>query len=123
MQSNLGIASISLSKHVHDLDLLLRSGFLDHSNAIVLSQTGPGSEKQDLVFFIKDLFTRLQIKTSVISSKSDKLLDQTSITHLFLITKYLGLLATSLTVFALICRSFPSPTPDKLIDQLVMRAI
>ncbi|KAK3230294.1 hypothetical protein Dsin_002175 [Dipteronia sinensis] len=71
MQSNLGIASISLiSKNVHDLDLLLRSGFLDQSNAIVLSQTGPGSEKQDLVFFVKVLFTRLQIKTWVISSKS-----------------------------------------------------
>lgn len=61
MQSDLDIASNSLSNHLHDLDLLLRSGVLHQSNAIVLSQPGPGSDKQDLLLFIKDLFTRLQI--------------------------------------------------------------
>ncbi|KAK3184432.1 hypothetical protein Dsin_031718 [Dipteronia sinensis] len=61
MQSDLDIASTSLSKHLHDLDLLLRSGVLHQSNAIVLSQPGPGSVKQDMVLFVKDLFTRLQI--------------------------------------------------------------
>ncbi|KAK8674254.1 hypothetical protein V6N13_112548 [Hibiscus sabdariffa] len=61
MQSDLDMASSSLSNHLHDLDLLLRSGVLHQSNALVLSQPGPGSEKDDLVFFIRDLFTRLQI--------------------------------------------------------------
>ncbi|KAF9613088.1 hypothetical protein IFM89_005536, partial [Coptis chinensis] len=33
----------------------------------------------------------------VITQKKNKLLDQMSVTHIFLITKYLGLLATSMT--------------------------
>ncbi|XVE72455.1 hypothetical protein DITRI_Ditri11bG0040500 [Diplodiscus trichospermus] len=61
MQSDLDMASSSISNHLHDLDLLLRSGILHQSNAIVLSHPGPGSDKDDLVFFIRDLFTRLQI--------------------------------------------------------------
>ncbi|XWS30996.1 hypothetical protein CRYUN_Cryun23aG0039600 [Craigia yunnanensis] len=61
MQSDLDMASSSLSNHLHDLDLLLRSGVLHQSNAIVLSHPGPGSDKDDLGFFIRDLFTRIQI--------------------------------------------------------------
>ncbi|KAE8703915.1 EMB1381 protein [Hibiscus syriacus] len=61
MQSDLDMASSSLSSKLHDLDLLLRSGVLNQSNAIVLSQPRPGSDKDDLVLFIRDLFTRLQI--------------------------------------------------------------
>ena len=34
---------------------------LHQSNAIILSHPGPGSGKEDLVFFIHDLFTRLQV--------------------------------------------------------------
>ncbi|CAN1332076.1 hypothetical protein LINPERPRIM_LOCUS35583 [Linum perenne] len=61
-QSDLDIASSSLSNHLNDLDLLLRSRVLHQSNAIVLLfQPGLGSEKDELVFFIRDLFTRLQI--------------------------------------------------------------
>ncbi|KAF8016729.1 hypothetical protein BT93_H2068 [Corymbia citriodora subsp. variegata] len=61
MQSDLDMASTSLSNHLDDLDLLLRSGVLHQSNAIVLSQPGPGSGKDDVLLFVKDLFTRLQI--------------------------------------------------------------
>ncbi|CAK9169211.1 unnamed protein product [Ilex paraguariensis] len=61
MQSDLDMATGWLSKQIQDLDLLLRSGVLRQSNAIVLSQPGPGSAKEDLGFYIKDLFTRLQI--------------------------------------------------------------
>ncbi|TYJ27771.1 hypothetical protein E1A91_A07G211700v1 [Gossypium mustelinum] len=61
MQSDLDIASSSLSTHLHDLDLLLRSGVLHQSNAIVLSHSGTGSYIDDLGFFIRDVFTRLQI--------------------------------------------------------------
>uniref|UniRef100_A0A2P2P2N7 Uncharacterized protein MANES_12G069600 n=1 Tax=Rhizophora mucronata TaxID=61149 RepID=A0A2P2P2N7_RHIMU len=55
------MASAALSNHLHHLDLLLRSGVLHQSNALVLSQPGPGSDKEELIFFIRDLFTRLQI--------------------------------------------------------------
>ncbi|KDP30808.1 hypothetical protein JCGZ_13751 [Jatropha curcas] len=60
-QSDLDIASSSLSNHLHDLDLLLKSGVLHQSNAIVLSHPGPSSGKEELAFFVRDLFTRLQI--------------------------------------------------------------
>ncbi|KAI3995013.1 hypothetical protein MKX01_009562 [Papaver californicum] len=62
MQSDIDMSSASLSGHLHDIDLLLKSGVLNRqSNAIVLSQPGPGSAKEELGFFIRDLFTRLQI--------------------------------------------------------------
>lgn len=37
------------------------------------------------------------IEIGVLKCVQDKLLDQTSVTHLFPITKYLGLLATGIT--------------------------
>ncbi|KAK6918816.1 hypothetical protein RJ641_017238 [Dillenia turbinata] len=61
MQSDLDIVAATLSKQLNDLELLLKSGVLRQSNAIVLSQPGPGSAKEDLGFYIRDLFTRLQI--------------------------------------------------------------
>ncbi|KAJ4950119.1 hypothetical protein NE237_026951 [Protea cynaroides] len=56
------IASASLSSNLHDLDLLLKSGVLRQSNAIVLSQPGPHSDKEELGFLIGDLFARFQIE-------------------------------------------------------------
>ncbi|CAA3011503.1 importin subunit alpha [Olea europaea subsp. europaea] len=61
MQSDLDMASGWLSKQNSDLDLLLRSGVLHQSNAIVLSHPSANGPKEDLCFFVKDLFTRLQI--------------------------------------------------------------
>ncbi|XP_076924836.1 uncharacterized protein LOC143587419 [Bidens hawaiensis] len=61
MQSDLDMATGWLSNQLNDLDLLLRSGVLRQSNAIVLSQPAPGSAKEDLSLFIRDVFTRLQI--------------------------------------------------------------
>ncbi|KAI3708122.1 hypothetical protein L2E82_37194 [Cichorium intybus] len=61
MQSDLDMAAGWLSKQLDDLDVLLRSGVLCHSTAIVLSQPAPGSSTEDLGFFVRDLFTRLQI--------------------------------------------------------------
>ncbi|XP_047949398.1 uncharacterized protein LOC125195265 [Salvia hispanica] len=58
MQSDLDMASAWLSRHTNDLDLLLRSGVLHQSTAIVLSRPDPN---HDLAFFVTDLFTRLQI--------------------------------------------------------------
>ncbi|GAA0154746.1 hypothetical protein LIER_12640 [Lithospermum erythrorhizon] len=63
MQSDLDMASGWLSKHNHDLDLLLRSGVLRHSNAIVLSQPSPHASKEVQALFVRDIFTRLQIGT------------------------------------------------------------
>ncbi|XP_073296802.1 protein CELLULOSE SYNTHASE INTERACTIVE 3-like [Primulina huaijiensis] len=61
MQSDLDMAAGWLSKQINDLDLLLRSGVLHQSTAIVLSRPNAGSSKEELTFFIKDLFTRIQI--------------------------------------------------------------
>ncbi|KAL7128744.1 hypothetical protein ABFS83_13G014800 [Erythranthe nasuta] len=61
MQSDLDMAAGWLSKQSNDLELLLRSGVLHQSTAIVLSRPNPTSSKEELAFFVKDLFTRLQI--------------------------------------------------------------
>ncbi|KAL3509917.1 hypothetical protein ACH5RR_029318 [Cinchona calisaya] len=61
MQSDLDMCTGWMSKQIHDLDLLLRSGVLRQSTAIVLSHPSVNSSKEDLSLFIKDLFTRLQI--------------------------------------------------------------
>ncbi|KAL3615282.1 hypothetical protein CASFOL_040943 [Castilleja foliolosa] len=61
MQSDLDMAAGWLSKQIKDLDLLVRSGVLHQSTAIVLSRPDATSSRAEIVFFVKDLFTRLQI--------------------------------------------------------------
>ncbi|KAI3465610.1 hypothetical protein Pfo_022273 [Paulownia fortunei] len=61
MQSDLDMAAGWLSNQINDLELLLRSGVLHQSTAIVLSRPEASSSKEEVAFFIKDLFTRLQI--------------------------------------------------------------
>ncbi|KAL6554146.1 hypothetical protein OROMI_019819 [Orobanche minor] len=61
MQSDLDMAAGWMSKLINDLELLLHSGVLHHTSAIVLSRPSPSSSKDELAFFVKDLFTRLQI--------------------------------------------------------------
>lgn len=61
MQSDLDMAATWLSKQSNDLELLLRSGVLRQSTAIVLSCPNSSSSKEEFTFFIKDLFARLQI--------------------------------------------------------------
>ncbi|KAK6141186.1 hypothetical protein DH2020_025069 [Rehmannia glutinosa] len=61
MQSDLDMAAGWLSKQINDLELLLRSGVLHQSTAIVLSRPEASSSKEEIAFFVKDLFTRLQI--------------------------------------------------------------
>ncbi|XP_068645035.1 uncharacterized protein [Aristolochia californica] len=62
LQSDLDIASSSISLHLHDLDLLLKSGLLSSTAAaIVLSHPASGSSMEDLAFFVRDVFARLQI--------------------------------------------------------------
>ncbi|KAG8364562.1 hypothetical protein BUALT_Bualt18G0010300 [Buddleja alternifolia] len=61
MQSDLDMAAGWLSKQINDIELLLRSGVLHQSTAIVVSRPSASSSKEEIVFFVKDLFTRIQI--------------------------------------------------------------
>lgn len=62
MQSDLDVLSSTLSNHIRDLDLLLRSGVLERqSTAVVLTRPRRGSDREDVQLFIRDIFTRLQI--------------------------------------------------------------
>ncbi|KAJ3693325.1 hypothetical protein LUZ60_008805 [Juncus effusus] len=65
LQSDLDIAASSLSHHIQDLSLLLKSGLLtrerESPNAIILSLPTPAASKADLTLFINDAFARLQI--------------------------------------------------------------
>ncbi|CAI9772745.1 unnamed protein product [Fraxinus pennsylvanica] len=61
MQSDLDMTTDWLSKQINDLDFLLRSGVLHQSTAIVLPHPTANSSKDDLSFFVKNLFIRLQI--------------------------------------------------------------
>ncbi|PKI54351.1 hypothetical protein CRG98_025237 [Punica granatum] len=70
MQSDLDMASSSLSDHLHHLDLLIHSGVLHQSTAIVLSHPAPSSSKDDIILFIRDLFTRLQIGGAEFKTKA-----------------------------------------------------
>ncbi|XP_060190999.1 protein ARABIDILLO 2 [Lycium barbarum] len=61
MQSDLDMGSGWLTKQIQHLDLLCRSGVLRQSTAIVLSHPDRNSSKDDLVLFIRDVFTRIHI--------------------------------------------------------------
>ncbi|KAK4792169.1 hypothetical protein SAY86_022604 [Trapa natans] len=62
MQSDLDVLSSTLSNHIRDLNLLLRSGVLQRQPvAVVSSQLRRGSHREDVHLFIRDIFTRLQI--------------------------------------------------------------
>ncbi|CAH9130473.1 unnamed protein product [Cuscuta epithymum] len=61
MQSDLDMAAGWLSNLINQLDVLCRSGVLRKSTAIVLSHPSSTSIREDLVLFVRDLFTRLQI--------------------------------------------------------------
>lgn len=49
MQSDLDVVAAKLNLHLHDLDLLTKSGVLRYSNAIVLSMPGRGAGREDVV--------------------------------------------------------------------------
>ncbi|ERM95497.1 vacuolar protein 8 [Amborella trichopoda] len=61
MQSDLDMVAAALSEHLRDLDVLLRSGVLRQSSAIVLSMPVAEAANQDVAFFVRDLFARLKI--------------------------------------------------------------
>ncbi|XP_062194671.1 uncharacterized protein LOC133897859 [Phragmites australis] len=67
LQSDLDMAASSLSLHLHDLSLLLRSGLLSvdsvasSPNAIVLQVPAASASRADKSLFVRDAFARLQI--------------------------------------------------------------
>ncbi|KAH9313705.1 hypothetical protein KI387_022332 [Taxus chinensis] len=61
MQSDLDVVATKIKLHVHDLDLLIKTGVLKQSNAIVLAQPGPGAGREEVCLFARDLFARVQI--------------------------------------------------------------
>ncbi|RRT49138.1 hypothetical protein B296_00050887 [Ensete ventricosum] len=85
LQSDLDIAASALFLHLHDLNLLLRSGLLHHDSshsdadaaaAIVLPVPGPSASRAELALFVRDVFARLQIGTLDLKHKAlDSLLD------------------------------------------------
>ncbi|GLJ13072.1 hypothetical protein SUGI_0204630 [Cryptomeria japonica] len=61
MQSDLDVVAAKLNLHVHDLELLIKTGVLNKSNAIVLARPGPGAGREEVCLFARDLFARVQI--------------------------------------------------------------
>ncbi|CAA0825067.1 ARM repeat superfamily protein [Striga hermonthica] len=61
MQSDLDMAAGWLARQINDLEVLLRSGVLHQSTAIVLSRPDADSSMEETAFFVRDLFARLQI--------------------------------------------------------------
>lgn len=71
MQSDLDVVVNKLNLHQRDLEILIKSGVLRESNkAIVVSKPGPGASRDDVSFFMKDLFARLQIGNTQLKEKA-----------------------------------------------------
>lgn len=71
MQSDLDVVVNKLNLHQRDLEVLVKSGVLrESSSAIVVSRPGPGASRDDVSFFMKDLFARLQIGNTQLKEKA-----------------------------------------------------
>jgi len=71
MQSDLDVVVNKLNLHQCDLEILIKSGVLrESSHAIVVSRPGPGASRDDVIFFVKDLFARLQIGNTQLKEKA-----------------------------------------------------
>lgn len=71
MQSDLDVVVNKLNLHQRDLEILIKSGVLrESSKAIVVSRPGPGASRDDVSFFMKDLFARLQIGNTQLKEKT-----------------------------------------------------
>lgn len=71
MQSDLDVVVNKLNLHQRDLEILIKSGVLrESSKAIVVSKPGPGASRDDVSFFMKDLFARLQIGNTQLKEKA-----------------------------------------------------
>lgn len=61
MQSDLDIIISKLENHIKTLDEIYTVGLLRHSYAIVVSKPNFSASKDDIEFYLNDLFTRLKI--------------------------------------------------------------
>ncbi|KAF3594936.1 hypothetical protein DY000_02021943 [Brassica cretica] len=87
MQRDLDMASSFLSTHISDLDLLLRSGVF-HQNTIVLSLPNPTSDKDNIAFFIRDLFTRIQIGGTEFKKKRSIIATEGNVSYLLTLLNF-----------------------------------
>ncbi|CAN6457773.1 unnamed protein product [Victoria cruziana] len=73
MQSDLDALAGRLDAHLRHIDGIYKAGTLEgHALALVVSRPPVGASKEDMRFFVRDLFTRIQIGTRAM--KSDALL-------------------------------------------------
>ncbi|KAK8954607.1 hypothetical protein KSP39_PZI001930 [Platanthera zijinensis] len=61
MKSDLDVVAGKLDLYIKQLDELCASGALRNSKAMVLSKPGTGASREDMRFYVKDLFCRLRI--------------------------------------------------------------
>ncbi|KFK43419.1 hypothetical protein AALP_AA1G123400 [Arabis alpina] len=61
MQSDLDLISVRFDRHVRNLSLIYSAGILSHGFAIVVSRPNGKACRDDMRFYIRDLFTRMKI--------------------------------------------------------------
>ncbi|KAI0505074.1 hypothetical protein KFK09_016031 [Dendrobium nobile] len=61
MRSDLDVIATKLELHIKHLDEIFASGVLLNSKAIILSKPGAGASREDMKFYVQDIFSRLKI--------------------------------------------------------------
>ncbi|KAG1368209.1 vacuolar protein 8-like [Cocos nucifera] len=61
LRSDLDVITATLELHIKQLNGIYASGILRHPRAIIVSRPGAGSSREDMRFYVKDLFSRLKI--------------------------------------------------------------
>lgn len=61
LRSDLDMIMSRIDLHVKHLDEIYASGILTHARAIILSRPMPGSSREDMRLYVKDLYSRLRI--------------------------------------------------------------
>ena len=61
MQSDLDIICVKFDSHTKNLSEIYTAGLLRDCSAIVVSRPGPTASRDDMKFYMKDLFSRLKI--------------------------------------------------------------
>ncbi|XP_008812643.3 vacuolar protein 8-like [Phoenix dactylifera] len=61
LRSDLDVVTAKLELHIKQLTEVYASGIVRHSQAIILSRPSAGSSREDMRFYVKDLFSRLKI--------------------------------------------------------------
>uniref|UniRef100_A0A5K0W2S9 DUF7032 domain-containing protein n=2 Tax=Nymphaea colorata TaxID=210225 RepID=A0A5K0W2S9_9MAGN len=78
MQSDLDGLSGRLDVHLRHIDGIYKAGTLGgHALALVVSRPPTGASKEDMRFFVRDLFTRVQIGSRAMKSDALRTLEET----------------------------------------------